>query len=376
MPKIVEIWPQLPTGVVSVLQRLTEALVTVCSKQQLFKWQFTPQQASLVATTAAKLVQILGRECYSEQHKQYPVLSGSALKAVLAQEFRGLSVLHRVGPIQNGQQQVTTYSLTPMLTEKLKTGFWLPETLLLGSALPGEVLAVQDSAQNFFCCHWNGQSYSALQTAICADANRFKMVQGLPADLPVRQLSKVEHQLLLLRGLTALPLQSYAGFWRMRQAAMSFNWRAILITALIGWSAYLALVSGWLHWQNDHIQQQTEAMGPKVNELLDLQKQYETSRALQQEIADSLQQAIYPEQLSLLMLSLTSQQVTIERLQVKGGAAELTARAAKATSALNAIQQMPFVASASYINATRRVGEQEQFTVSLQFKSGATSHDK
>lgn len=376
MPKIVEIWPQLPTGIVPVLQRLTESLVTVCSKQQLFKWQFTSQQASLVATTAAKFVQILGRECYSEQHKQYPALSGSALKAVLAQEFRGQPVLHRVGPLQNGQQQVTTYSLTPTLTEKLKTGFWLPETLLLGSALPGEVLAVQDSGQNFFCCHWNGQSYSALQTAICADANRFKMVQGLPADLPVRQLSQAEHQLLLLRGLTALPLQSYAGFWRMQQAAMSFNWRAMLIAALIGWSAYLALVSGWLHWQNGRIQQQTEAMGPKVNELLDLQKQYETSRGLQQEIADSLQQAIYPEQLSLLILSLTSQQVTVERLQLKGGAVELTARAAKATVALNAIQQMPFVASASYINATRRVGEQEQFTVSILFKSGAASHDK
>lgn len=376
MPKIVEIWPQVPTGIVPMLQKLTEALVSVCGKQQLFQWQFKSNQASLEATTSAKFVQILSRECYSEQHKQYPALSGTALKAVLAQEFSGQQVLHRVGPMQNGQQQVTTYSLTPALTEKLKTGFWLPETLLLGSALPGEVLALQDSGQKFFCCHWNGQTYSALQTAICADANRFKMVQGLPADLPVRQLSLAEHQLLLLRGLVALPLQSYTGFWRMQQSSLSFNWRVMLIAALVGWSAYLALVSGWLHWQNGRIQQQTEAMGPKVNELLDLQKQYETSRALQQEIADSLQQAVYPEQLSLLMLSLTSQQVTVERLQLKGGAAELTARAAKATAALSAIQQMPFVASANYINATRRVGEQEQFTVSIQFKSGAASHDK
>lgn len=376
MPKIVEIWPQVPIGIVSVLQRLTETLVTVCSKQQVLKWKFTQQRASLVATTTARFIQILRRDCYSEQHKQYPALSGSALKAVLAQEFSGQPVLHRVGPLQNGQQQVTTYSMTPALTEKLKTGFWLPETLLLGSALPGEVLAVHDSGQNFFCCHWNGQSYSALQTAICPDANRFKMVQGLPADLPVRQLTSADYQLLLLRGLTALPLQSYAGFWRTQQSGVSVHWRGVLIAALIGWSVYLTLVSGWLHWQNGRIQQQTEAMGPKVNELLELQKQYETSRALQQEVADSLQQAIYPDQLSLLMLSLTSQQVTVERLQLKGGAAELTARAAKATSALSAIQQMPFVASASYSNATRRVGEQEQFTVSIQFKSGAASHDK
>lgn len=376
MPKIVEIWPQLPTGIVPLLQKLVETFVSVCSKQQLSSWKFTSHNAVLVNTTTAKFIQILGRECYSEQHKQYPALSGSALKAVLAQEFSGQQVLHRVGLLQNGQQQVTTYLLFPTVTDKLKTGFWLPETLLLGSALPGEILAIQESGQRFFCCQWNDQSYSGLQTAICADANRFKMVQGLPTDLPVRHLSQSEYQLFLLRGLSALPLQSYAGFWRTQQSSISFNWRAVLGAGLIGWSCYLALVSGGLHWQNSRIQQQSEVMGPKVNELLDLQKQYETTRALQQEIADSFQQAVYPEQLSLLLLSLTSEQVTVERVQLKGGAAELTARAAKATAALSAIQQMPFVASANYTNATRRVGESEQFTVSIQFRSGAASNDQ
>lgn len=375
MPNPVELWPTVPSGIHPIVQKLTESCVTVVKRAGALRLIVRKQSVETEATGALRPVQIIGREWYSEQHKNYPALSAKALKAVLAQEHTGKSVLHLTGPLLQGGYQVTSYILSAELQSELTSGFWLPESVVLGYARPGQVLAVQVGAQRFFCCRWNNHCYSALHTAICPDAERFKMIQGLPADLPVLQCDEAQYARYLAMGLPLLPLQVWAESWFRRQKAISLNFRLGLAVMLIGWAGYLGLVSGWLHLQQSRIAQKAELMGPKVNELLELQKQFEQSAVLQQNIADSFRGAVYPEQLSLLVLELSSRQVKVERLQLKSGVVELTARAAKATDALSTLQKLPFVASAAYSNATRRVGDMEQFSVTVQFNSGATGND-
>lgn len=375
MPNPVELWPSVPSGIHPILQKLTESFVTVVRRSGALRLIVRKHAVETEGPGAMRPVQIIGREWYSEQHRHYPALSAKALKAVLSQEHAGKSVLHLTGPLQQGGYQVTSYILAADLQSELISGFWIPESVVLGYAQPGQVLSVQVGAQRFYCCLWNHHCYSALHTAICPDAERFKMIQGLPADLPVLQCDEHQYARYLVMGLPLLPFKVWTESWFRRQKAIILNVRLALAVMLIGWAGYLSLVSGWLHLQQSQISQKAEQMGPKVNELLELQKQYEQSALLQQDIADSFRGAVYPEQLSLLVLELSSRQVTVERLQLKSGVVELTARAAKATDALSALQTLPFVASAAYSNATRRVGDMEQFSVTVRFKTGATGHD-
>jgi hypothetical protein len=326
------------------------------------RWQSVPTSAS-----TRRPVQLIAREFVQEFSRVYPVVERKALLQVLMTEYADSTVFHSIGEPIGNQRRVTSYVVQmPHDYSALNSGFWLPESVLLAMSNPGVLLNVQGDGAHYFTLFWQKQVLSQLQSAICNVPERFAMVQGIPADLPGTTLHTAVIPVTLVSGMGKFSFKRWLDFFKWQQGSVvQLPLKSLFIASMSTWALYLALSSFLIERQIAQRQQQISAMGPKVEQLLSLQNDYNSLHEQAELVADRMQSQIHPSHYWTVYLQLILNQITVERIQLKGERVEITAKAKRATDALEVLKELPFVHKTKFTNATRRVSEFEQFTLEL-----------
>jgi hypothetical protein len=354
----------------SALQRVliekTVVRITQSGPQRLsFKtgrWQSLRTSAS-----TRRPIQLIAREFVQEFSKVYPVVERKALQQVLTTEYADSTVFHWIGEPTGNQRRVISYVVQmPAHSRALHSGFWLPESVLLAMSNPGVLLNVQGEGAHYFTLCWQNQVLSQLRSAICNVPERFAMVQGIPADLPSTTLDADEIPATLVTGMVNFSFKRWLDFFKWQQGSVvQLPLKSLFIAAVSTWVLYLALSSFLIERQIAERQQKISVMGPKVEQLLSLQSDYNSLHEQAELVAGRMQSPIHPSHYWTVYLQLLLHEVTVERFQLKGERLEITAKAKRATDALDVLKVLPFVHKTKFTNATRRVSEFEQFTLEL-----------
>lgn len=148
-------------------------------------YRFTPEQQLQPTSRTSAMFAVLSRRCYRETVQWYPISKKSdvvkLVKLQLAQATG--TVLYVVAGEANGKTAVTYYHINA-LPEGVRARCYLPESLLLGSAVSdGEILIYQlpHQQQQVFVAKASSGVVSATVGGVITNVAQFALSQGLSA---------------------------------------------------------------------------------------------------------------------------------------------------------------------------------------------------
>jgi hypothetical protein len=274
------------TGFKSYLDKLLQRPLDWLLHKKICYWQqrsqhFAKLDKAWIFQPAKKKsgIVILAREHYQEFVRSYPITAVSELQAVLKQEFITQSlVFHSIADVDNNRRQVCTFVVNPALLDDL-ADCWLviPETWLLWlSGQKQQMLYISSPTQYY---SYSGESVPISQrvSLLCQSAEAFKVVQGIPAQTTVLELSQnaLADQLAHAMSLAVVHrgLMNFFRFPSAKGETFAIK-QGIIITAVVSF-LYLLGSSLYLTQHISSTEQKLKLLSSEVGDLLTAQQQYE-----------------------------------------------------------------------------------------------------
>lgn len=318
---------------------------------------------------------VLSRNCYRETVQWYPISKkADVIKLVKLQLAQAnATVLYVVGEEINGKTPVTYYHLNT-LPDKLRARCYLPETLLLGSAVAdGELLSYQllHQDQQVYVAKAGSGIVSALAGGVIKTAAQFSLSQGVVVSVQ-RQLSAtqlIQQLVLAVRRFYRLPLSGL----RVTPAAgtsMLPSAERVLWPVAIGATLYLLLAVQLSAYEAERA---TEA-------LRDATRQADTILRQRQLILQDLQryqqlerhQVVQQDTLLLwqVLAPLYAADVTFIDIERQQQQIILRFEAPSAASTLQTLISQPQVQGAAFDGPVRRQRNKDIATVRFSLQGG------
>lgn len=313
-------------------------------------------------------IEIIGREHYTERHRDVPIVRWSDARRVAAIEARTVpgSFFH-VGPLTDGQRRLTFFEAnnTASLTEG-QAVFRFPETLLLSQSLTVDSLARVVRPNLVFYLSREGSSYKA--GGLLVEPAQVAHAMGLK---PGWHLQPIEREApWLLSGLRALPLASWLTAWSPASSRWLREVRAPIVGAtVVAVILNLVLASAYIFGTSYWRARELDALGPEVGTLLNAQREVDyllEQRRAYSEVLRS-REAVYPVWGAVSDVWKAGGWLSAVRLSE--GVVTLRGRAPSATDVLTALSKNPLVANPSFSAAVRQEGGMQEFAIELRLIS-------
>ncbi len=315
---------------------------------------------------------VLSREHYQEFVRSYPITVLSELNSVLTQEYIAQPlVFHAIAEVDNNRRQVCTFVVDQTLAPEL-SGCWLviPETWLLWLSSPKSQMLFVSSPTKYFCYSGDKVPISQRVSVLCQSADAFKVVQGIPAQTSVVEVSQHALADKLARAMSlALVHPGLRNFLRLPSGENKAQVlkQALMVTALAS-VLYLVGSSLYLNLRISSTEYRLSQLSSDVGDLLIAQQRYEQ---IAQDYEKYLTERLgwhYSGHIWLVLaqaqqkdkdLELTSIVMDGENLIVRG-------QTARATDLLAMLKANADVQSASFVAPVVNAQGKESFVVAIR----------
>lgn len=328
-------------------------------------------QRSLQSTDTFPIV-IVARHSYQEFIKTYPLVSLSELKAVLAQEYADKSLVrHVIGAPDGNQRRVCTYVFSKEIAGLLDSAWMvLPESVLLWLGHKASAILHVKTDNPFFLAAATELPVSQRLNPVLQSAERFKISQGLPGDMPTLDIAAAELPSVFYAAFKhALLNPVLHRFWRLPRFDVSpLQFKLALAASAAAAFLYLSVTSLYLQMSVSQHQQAIAALGSDVNALLDQQSRYEKQVDGYSQYQLIKQQKQFTAHLWLLVSELNRQDPSLElnNANSEDDFMILRGKTSRATALLALVQSSPLVTEAEFSAPVLREGDKESFVIRLK----------
>ena len=317
-------------------------------------------------TPGFALVLVLGREHYTERRKLYPVRGLRDLSRVLKHEFAAApETLWLIGPLAGDQRRVVVYAPKPGTAERIGKALWIvPESAVLGRGLRSGAVVVVD--RNGFRYHLAESGESQPAGGAIPTAALFAMAIGSGEALAPETWDGATVRSRLLPGLRQLPLAAWVGFFRPTArpfATVAWKRIGVVLAALV--FGYLGLASAYLAVLQTSRERALLALGPRVGQLLDAQRQIEALAAEQRALGALLDGRLETYELWRLAALAWQHGARLTGAQIADGKLTLRGSAPTATEVLAQLASAPGVREARFAAPVQHSLAGEDFAITL-----------
>jgi len=344
---------------------------------------------------------VVGREHYFETSKEYPIANKRDLKQALKFEdnvapFQGIT-LQAIERIDEQNHRVTFWVLKPHVLDFLPATPWLilPETYLLAKALnkndkydKGDKNDKNDTSNkeiNFATIECINKSLflsktgqgitSGIQSPQAPTAESFALLSGSPLNNENGQVVLFPFSSftqLLYNGIKSLDFIALHGFFIKRKSIdwQNYPWKQASVICTITFALHLALSSGWLVYKQHALDQKLSGQITKVNQALNLQKQYKKQSQWQQTLITPLKKQVPYWNVWPIILESISVGTVIKSIHYKNDKIMMSGvanKSIKATDVLAKLAKNPYVESPTFSKPVRKYKNKEEFTISFNF---------
>lgn len=282
--------------------------------------------------------------------------------------------MHLIGSVEHGLRNVTTFQFKDEIKSLLKPPvFLIPESLLVANGLSADFFsAIVQTESPWFLARGPKGVVSQQPNKMVNSSEVFALVNGLPAGLPMFEISSDQLARYLIQGISQTSFRQLTGqFYGLELRTVFPNWRwltAIIAGVLV---SHMVISSAVLHWQVENRKAHLTRLGTDVERLLKLQEQLQEQTTSWQLLNDYTVTGQSTVPFWSLHKLLAEQKIMVEALSQQQDRIELRASAARATDILALIQQQPWCKQASFSAPTRKVDTNEQFQLRIELKTGA-----
>lgn len=300
---------------------------------------------------------VLGRGLYQEAWQSYNIRSASALKKILQQKAQPQQ-LQFIGPWQDNQRRVLTLTLNAdAMPLRDKAYVLLPESLVLGAALPRGLYQINDAGQNYFFYQQEKQWQTLLQSKLVNDANKARLALGCSSEMSLKELTPAQLQALIPKGVSKLGLAYWQQGWQGNTAATGSKqplpWPQLMATVAIIGASYLALSSGYLLVKQQLLSSQLESIQPQVSELLQQQSRLQQARSNLAQLNDQLNDGAYVNQFWQLIAQASENGTTISYVTSDAARITIGGESPDALALLKRLHALPQVEAAEFAAPVR-----------------------
>lgn len=330
--------------------------------------QFTLETANSSVNYSTKLIQIVGREYYSEQSENYPIGNKKELTNLIkinnqaaSNELKPHSA-YIITALEQDQSKVTHWHFNNSLP---KAWLNLPETLLISQTLMPEQVINNSVHTPMFITQHQQSVFSALTSPLINSPERFATMFGVPCKQVINITEPAHYAQTLIKGLQLQPKQQLSAFFTLPPGLISksqFKKTALILSAMC--IAYAALTSGYLIYKTHSLQNELAKNKTAVNQALTTLEQYQQSAAKLQSLQSFTQnqQIASPLFFTLHELFNTAE---LSNIRLEDNRYVLRGTAEKATDALQIILNNPRVHNAKFDYPSRKERRGESFVISF-----------
>lgn len=330
----------------------------------LYRFEFKNNSFELVAAEPnyKAWFLIVSRNHYKEEQQEFQVTSKQEVKKLLKLNHPGDDVF---SIIQKKLEQSTLANIWTFDCFIPKAFVTIPETLLLAVDLQdGFLRSIQTRSRDYFITVKNSIILSSVQTSVVKSPEYFSISVGCQF-IKWDTLTRTELIHLLASNLIKLDYRKLSCLIKFERLMLGFSTvNKVLTPIVIFFTGYLMITSGYLYYKNHTLHSKLQSMKPELENVLDLQKNYDTQlsrfKAMEQFTAQLKQQA----GIWLVLLPLYKD-ISITNLRYEQGRFEIRGSAAKATEILMQLSQDSRVEDAKFDFPTRRARDRDTFVISF-----------
>jgi len=266
----------------------------------LYSFQYSPSGITLTVTSQANFTPqllIVAREYYQEQLSSYPITEKKELKKLLALELSQVNgsqsgaspsakLSHVVSQIVSQNESTSQVNSWKFRSNLPVAKMVIPESFLLAQLLTVNQLIEQETLdkQKLYITRLNDGVVSAYKHSLINSPERFCNSVGLSLPVPntnevtdtqVLASSANDFAMSLIDGVVKAPIKLLAKFVKRQSSTENMPIiKTVALPIVVILTAYLALSSAWLYWQQSSLEQQIAEQKNEINQALGEQDQY------------------------------------------------------------------------------------------------------
>lgn len=331
---------------------------------------------------------ILQKQHYFETTRTYPIKNWIHLVKVVRAEAKTVSPYGTASlwavtgfDAESGVYVVTYWSLSQQVAALVnKFTFFVPETLLLKSALTADVIYRVEAEQPLYFYHNEMAGIKSMQEdALVPTAPRFAELIHCSTNHNTEALTYTEYQKVLIQALLSLPPWFMCGLSLAKTQTRDFDfnvykWPAVISGVLV--LSYAAGVSSYQYSQLESIRTEIASKQKKAIEIVNIESKID-EQLVQWNTFTSYKND-YPgvtKSLNVLVDALSNSEATLTNYRLQGNDLTIYCLAPSATKAFEEVVALPSVSNVKLsgnVSVDRRT-KKERFIISMKIKG---SHDE
>lgn len=330
------------------------------------------------ALPASVDVLVLGKEHYREENRVLPIQSRRELNKILALECAANDsdiVTYHIGDYIDGERRVVLWhcSAQLLIDKGLKPLFILPETLLLLSAKPEQLVILEREEKTFWFYNRQGHYLSAGKKGLIANTSMFKASAGLADDTKQCDINADNYLPALFAQMTAVLSGNLLGLRTRLHKMEPKDWRDYAkycgLSAVLLLGGYFSLTSLYLQMRLDSAVTTSAGYGDQTKAIFALQNQLTKVEAQQAQLAQVDSKLGAPSVIWRLLSPLIQQGISVDQISyLPDGTFLLRGVADKDTAVLEFLNNDEIVMEPQLRAATRSSDKGDAFDISLKIK--------
>lgn len=326
------------------------------------------------AVPSRVFVAVVGREHYLESKRRLPIRSWREVVATLDLERSASATrLVNIGSWNGEHREVTVFDFPRGLPAQTSASiFCVPESLLLERSLgPSQVGVVTRGMLTYFVSR---DGTSQIKGGLINSPESYAIGVGIPSNGEVRKFDVDTLTELLPSQLSSLAMAEWVTLIRpgLREQILSWLRPAALASAAIS-IGYLIVVSSYLLGMSAFRERQITQLGPEVGSLLALQREVGAAKQESESwamVARAKPQSHRVWESAALVWGLGG---TLSALTLSDRKLMIQGTVPVATDLLGALTKLPSFEGAKFAAPVRKVGDREEFSITLQLRLDATA---
>lgn len=317
--------------------------------------------------SSAKIL-ILARKYYQESVKTYPLTNKKEITKLLAMESLVSEQSHIVW---QAKEEQTTVNLWLFDKDAPRGGLTLPESLLLAMTINEKEIVEYSGKQNAFLCRFNQAVYSSIKSSLISNSYFFAQSVGISENDSEQIITSNAFAEKLVQGIAKLPINLLTSFFaKVSDSTKSLIALKVFVPIVSVFSLYLVLSSAYLVINNISLKSELDSRKEVINSALDQQQKYDQNSRRYQQL-----QKFYQSQSLLSPFWLVITDITpnseLTNLRLINDRFVMRGKAEKATTILEQVNNLAYVADAKFDFPTRQVRGKESFVISFTLTDDA-----
>ncbi|NQZ05997.1 MAG: hypothetical protein HRT35_02455 [Algicola sp.] len=323
---------------------------------------------------------IVGKEHYAEENRTFPLQSRKELNKILKLEsdnFDGIMVYH-IGHYIDGQRIVICWQMSSEVFSGLGLTpiFVIPESALLLSDNPNQLLSVSRNNRTFWFIDRQGQYLSAEKKGLISSSTMFLASAGLSDN--TNNVEVDESDYLTRLGGSFLPalLTNLGGFKTSLRKLESIDWASHLkysgVATVLLFGGYFALTSLYLNMRLNSAKEAQVVYADQTKDVFQLKAQLGVVEEKAGQINTVNNAVSAPNVVWRFIVPLAKRGIKFSRVSMSpDGTYSVVGEADKATDVLEFIKSDPLVVEPQFSGQNIVVNGKDRFSIAFRIKQGA-----